>query len=415
MKISRTILISCLIFSFIILNSCFLLLNLSFAAAPEELKESIDQKSKELEQVQSQIKENQQNLDAIQSQSRTLQNEIKQTDYSINQLNLGIRSSEITIDKLSLEINSLQYDIADAEEGIILKKEAIAKILQEFQRTDDETPLIIFLRNKSLADSISEVQNLADLNTGLTVEINNLKILKDEITDKLGQSATKKQSTEIETGNLKNKKIILDDVKQEKKSILSQSKNQEKVYQQIISELEEKQMEIADEINVLEENLRLSFDPNLLPVKRPGVLGYPLSDIYVTQEYGNTDFAKTAYKTKFHNGMDFRASIGTPVMAAESGTIFAVGDNGRVQYGKFIVIKHDNNLATLYAHLSRQIVREGETVERGQVIGYSGNTGYSTGPHLHFGVYWALNLKMQNFSGAGLVPVGVTVNPDDYL
>ncbi|NCO89539.1 M23 family metallopeptidase, partial [Candidatus Wolfebacteria bacterium] len=117
----------------------------------------------------------------------------------------------------------------------------------------------------------------------------------------------------------------------------------------------------------------------------------------------------------FHNGIDFKASLGTPILAAEDGEVMAVGDNGRVQYGKFILIKHNNNLATLYAHLSRQIVQKGSVIKRGQVIGYSGNTGYSTGPHLHFGVYWALNLKMQSFSGAGLVPVGVTINPANYL
>ncbi|MBN2197850.1 peptidoglycan DD-metalloendopeptidase family protein [Candidatus Wolfebacteria bacterium] len=414
MKILRKILT--IFFSFCFLTIiCHFSLIISQAAAPEDLKESIEEKSKELEEIENQKKEIQKNLDVIENQSRNLQNEIKQTDNNINQVNLGIRSSEVTIEKLALEINSLQYEIADAEEKIILKKEAITKILQEFQRTDTETPLIIFLRNKSLAESVSDVQNLNDLSIGLKTEINALIRFKEDMANKLDQSANKKYATEIETNNLKYKKIILNDVKQDKKSLLSETKNQEKVYQEIISELEKQQMKIANEITDLEEALRLSFNPDLLPIKRPGVLAYPLSDIYVTQEYGETDFAKWAYKTKFHNGMDFRAPIGTPILAAESGKVFSVGDNGKVQYGKFIVIKHDNNLATIYAHLSKQIVKEGEVVERGQIIGYSGNTGYSTGPHLHFGVYWALSVEMKGFSGVGLVPVGVTVNPADYL
>ena len=387
----------------------------SFAAAPQELKNAINQKTQQLQEINNQIKETQKNLESIQGQGQTLQKEIKQTDYNINQLNLNIRSSEITIDKLVLEVNFLQYEITDAENEIVLKREAITRILQEFQKTDGETPLLIFLKNKSLADSVFEMQNLTDLNAGLKTEIDNLRKVKEEMADKLDQSANKKQLTEIENSNLKNRKVILDDVKKEKKNILVQTKNQEKVYQSIISDLQKKQMEIADEINTLEENLRLSFDPRVLPSKRPGVLAYPVTDHYVTQEYGYTGSAKLLYKTKFHNGIDFKASLGTPILAAEDGEVMAVGDNGRVQYGKFILIKHNNNLATLYAHLSRQIVQKGSVIKRGQVIGYSGNTGYSTGPHLHFGVYWALNLKMQSFSGAGLVPVGVTINPANYL
>ncbi len=386
-----------------------------YAAAPDELRKAIDVKSQQLQEINNQIKENQKNLEVVQGQGQTLQKEIKQTDSNISQLNLGIRSSEVTIDKLALEINSLQYDITDAEAEINLKREAITKILQEFQKTEDETPLVIFLKNKSLADSVFEVQNLADLNNGLRTEIESLRQTKEDMADKLNQSANKKQLTEIESSNLKNRKTILDDVKKEKSTLLAQTKNQEKVYQSIISDLQKKQMAIADEINTLEENLRASFDPSILPSKRPGVLAYPVADPYVTQEYGYTASAKKLYKTGFHNGIDFRASIGTPIFAAEDGEVMAVGDNGRVQYGKFILIKHNNNLATLYAHLSGQIVQKGVNVKRGQIIGYSGRTGYATGPHLHLGVYWALSIKMQSFSGAGLVPVGVTINPADYL
>jgi len=387
----------------------------SFAAAPQELRDAIDQKSQQLQEINNQIKETQKNLESIQGQGQTLQKEIKQTDYNINQLNLSVRSSEITIDKLALEINSLQYEITDAENEIVLKREAVIRILQEFQKTDGETPLLIFLKNKSLADSVFEMQNLTDLNTGLRTEIENLRKVKEEMADKLNQSADKKQLTEIENNNLKNRKLILDDTKKGKQNLLTQTKNQEKVYQSIISDLQKKQMGIAEEINKLEENLRASFDPTVLPTKRPGVLAYPVADPYVTQGYGNTDFAAWAYKTGFHNGIDFRAPVGTPILAAEDGEVMAVGNNGDVQYGKFILIKHNNNLATLYAHLSRQIVQKGNIVKRGQVIGYSGKTGYSYGPHVHFMVYWGPSVSLKSFSGAGLVPVGVTINPADYL
>ena len=146
-----------LIYSFFI----FLIFSrLAWGAAPSELRNSINQKTQELLDISNQIKENQKSLEETQGQSKTLQQEVKKIDSNINAVNLSVRSSQITIDKLGLEINSLQYDISDTEQEIIAKQNAVIKILQEFQQRDQETPLIIFLRNKSLADSVLEVQNL---------------------------------------------------------------------------------------------------------------------------------------------------------------------------------------------------------------------------------------------------------------
>ncbi|MEK7162949.1 MAG: peptidoglycan DD-metalloendopeptidase family protein [Patescibacteria group bacterium] len=414
-KIIFTFLIIFFIFTFFLPAGRHGFLRLTMAAAPSELKESIDQKSRELQEIGGKIKENQKNLEEIQGQSKTLGREVNKIDYNIKQADLGIRSSEVIVDKLGLEINSIGYDIDDAEKSIVSKKEAIIKIIQEFQQKDDESFLIIFLKNKSLAESVFEAQNLTDISNSLSMEIIDLSNIKTILADKLKETADKKEITKIEQENLKNKKIILNDLKDDKQIVLKQTKNQEQIYQKLIGDLEKKQAEIAIEIDKLEEALRISFDPNLLPVKRPGVLGYPTKDILITQEYGKTAFAQRAYKTKFHNGIDFKAPIGTPIYAAEDGQVFAVGNNGKIQYGRFVVIKHNNNLATLYAHLSRQIVKEGNSIKKGDIIGYSGNTGYSFGPHIHFVVYWALSLKMQNFPGAGLVPIGVTINPTDYL
>lgn len=98
-----------------------------------------------------------------------------------------------------------------------------------------------------------------------------------------------------------------------------------------------------------------------------------------------------------HNAIDLRASVGTPVFAAEPGTVNMVQYwdgktiKGNQSYGNLIRIRHSNyqgtkQLETYYAHLSKILVSNGQTVSEGQIIGYSGNTGHSTGPHLHFEV-----------------------------
>jgi murein DD-endopeptidase MepM/ murein hydrolase activator NlpD len=93
-----------------------------------------------------------------------------------------------------------------------------------------------------------------------------------------------------------------------------------------------------------------------------------------------------------HNGIDFSARGGLSVVAAASGKVLislSSGYNGG--YGRYVVIAHSNGTQTLYAHLSANFVSAGDTVEQGQLIGNIGNTGLSTGPHLHFEVRGAKN------------------------
>ena len=98
----------------------------------------------------------------------------------------------------------------------------------------------------------------------------------------------------------------------------------------------------------------------------------------------------------FHSGVDIAAATGTPVLAADNGMVSYAGWNGG--YGRLVLIDHGNGMVTAYAHLSSYAVSVGDRVEKGQVIGYVGSSGNSTGPHLHFEV--RVN--------------GVAVNPLDY-
>ena len=90
---------------------------------------------------------------------------------------------------------------------------------------------------------------------------------------------------------------------------------------------------------------------------------------------------------RFHYGLDFSAAIGTEVYATADGRVSETDPAGRTSNGLRIVIDHGNGYMTHYAHLSRIIVRVGQTVKRGEVIGLVGNTGSSSGPHLHYEVH----------------------------
>lgn len=85
-----------------------------------------------------------------------------------------------------------------------------------------------------------------------------------------------------------------------------------------------------------------------------------------------------------HSGIDYRANVGTPVRAAASGVVILISTGWSGGYGNEIVTSHGGGVATRYAHLSKFNVSTGQTVSQGDIIGYSGNSGRSTGPHLHF-------------------------------
>jgi murein DD-endopeptidase MepM/ murein hydrolase activator NlpD len=112
-------------------------------------------------------------------------------------------------------------------------------------------------------------------------------------------------------------------------------------------------------------------------------LGYPVANPYITSPYGMRVHPVTGVY-KLHDGTDFRAYCGTPIRAAAAGTVEWARYRGG--YGNQVLISH-SSLMTSYSHLSRFAASSGERVSKGEVIGYSGSTGYSTACHLHFMVY----------------------------
>ncbi|GHG81744.1 M23 family metallopeptidase [Streptomyces griseocarneus] len=125
----------------------------------------------------------------------------------------------------------------------------------------------------------------------------------------------------------------------------------------------------------------------------------PVAGYQIGQPFGKAG-SMWAHK---HSGQDLVVGTGTAVMSVHGGTVVKAGPNGGGDgpaYGNAIVIKHDNNTYSQYAHLSQVKVSVGQTVTTGQVIGLSGSTGNSSGPHLHFEIRTTPNY------GSGIEPVG---------
>ena len=124
------------------------------------------------------------------------------------------------------------------------------------------------------------------------------------------------------------------------------------------------------------------FDENGKNVKK-ALLKTPLDGARLSSSFGMRKHPISGYN-KLHKGVDFAAPIGTPIYAGGNGVIEFVGRNGG--YGKYIRIRHNNSYKTAYAHLNnyKKGIYKGLRVNQGEVIGYVGSTGKSTGPHLHY-------------------------------
>jgi len=228
--------------------------------------------------------------------------------------------------------------------------------------------------------------------------------------------------------------------------LLKKTKNKADNYRKLLKARLAKKEAFEKELTEMESQLKVAINPSSIPPTGSGVLLWPFSNEYmqncksyktalgnincITQYFGNTKFATKnpqIYNGGGHTGLDFRAFFGTPIRAASTGIVEGVGNTDRIKgcysYGKWILLRHKNGLSTLYAHLSKIKVDTGESVSLGEVIGYSGQTGYATGPHLHFTVYATQGVKITKFTRSincknAYIPIAnkkAYLNPLSYL
>jgi len=129
---------------------------------------------------------------------------------------------------------------------------------------------------------------------------------------------------------------------------------------------------------------RVDYSKKVLVNKAKATFGMPLRHIRITSSFSYSRWHPILHRYRPHHGTDFGARRGTPLLAVNAGTVSFSGWMGG--YGKVVKIRHAGGYESLYAHQSRRRVKRGQKVQKGQIIGYVGSTGRSTGPHLHFGL-----------------------------
>jgi len=401
------------------------------AQTAEEIQQQIQQSNAEIENIEKEIAEYEKQLDTVANEKRTLESNVRELDITRQKVSANVNVAQTRVNTTELEITQLEGDIYSYQGKIERGTAALSETLRNIYIGESQTFVETILKSGKASEFWDEVSSLEQFQTVLRDKLVSLEIAKGELVVAKGASEEKFAQLVVERDDLSSQKRALDITKKEKENLLSETKEKESTYQEILEEKRRAKEEFEAAILELESRLEYTSDPSSIPPRGKGILRWPLNAIKITQYFGNTAFAQSgAYNGQGHNGVDFRASVGTPVKSALSGTIQATGNTdqyaGCYSYGKWVLVRHGNGLSTLYAHLSHIGVTSGQNVSTGEVIGFSGNTGYSTGPHLHFTVYESSGVQLvrlgdvrtrTNCANARIpvAPLKAYLNPLDYL
>jgi murein DD-endopeptidase MepM/ murein hydrolase activator NlpD len=398
------------------------------AQTVEELQAQISNHSSTIKQLEEEINKYQVELQKTSAQAKTLQNTVKSLDLNAKKLSTDLKVTEGKINTTDLTIQQLSKEILIKERDIETNKIALANAIRRIHESDSKSLLATMLVYPNLSTFWNEVDTLNQFQSKVQEQVSELKSLQNQLLANKSLTQTKKNELLGLKTQLADQKTVVEVNKNEKSKLLAVTKETETGYKQLIAQKEAKKKAFEAELLQVESQLKLKIDPNSLPSAKSGVLGWPLSKHIITQYFGNTAFAQSgAYNGSGHNGIDLGTPIGTAVLSAESGTVVGTGDTDTVcpnaSYGKWVLVQHNNGLSTLYAHLSVIKASQGQQVALGEVIGYSGNTGYSTGPHLHFTVYATQGVKIMSRKSAAcggtytmpIADLKAYLNPLSYL
>lgn len=237
----------------------------------------------------------------------------------------------------------------------------------------------------SLIDDIGDIMRSdKELEDAYRQSVADLKAVKTEYEQAKAEMEDSK--TELETLKAQQEKDIAEAASviaslqgdiSSNSSLLSQLSEQEK---QLNADIQKK----VDELNKQQEANKGNNGSG--STVGTGNLVWPSYCTYITSRQGPRTHPITG-EYRNHGGTDIGASYGSAIYAADSGTVVRSADGWNGGWGNYVMIDHGNGMQTLYAHMSSRAVSVGQTVSRGQTIGYVGSTGMSTGAHLHFEMY----------------------------
>lgn len=329
----------------------------------------------------------------------------------IDRIETDIDVTTRKIEDTGHQIESVQEAIAGKQREIEVKQQELIKqqanqdeTLRVLYETGDEELLFVIAGSSSVSEAVEHQQYLESLDDSIAANIAEVERLKRELEQQRSELEARQRELDGLKAQQEAYKAGLANEKERKDDLLDKTKEQQAAFEDLVDQAKQLNAQVESEMSAIRARLTKASGPGVVQAKDRGTSSvgfqWPTDYRYISTYFGgSTPFQPSGG----HGGLDLVNAAGTPIYAAGDGTITSVQDmmyNGRFYaYGRYVVIGHNARWSSLYGHLQTALVATGDEVKRGQIIGYMGSTGWSTGPHLHFEIW----------DGSG------RVNPMSYL
>jgi murein DD-endopeptidase MepM/ murein hydrolase activator NlpD len=342
------------------------------------LEDQLEQIKKEKEETKKKIEDAKKKEQEYLSQVNNVEDQLLSSLDQLNDLNTSLSDLKSNIDKTAIDLAVKENELLEINKELDAKSEILNNRVAAIYKNGNTNILDVIFKAQSFTELLSKLKLmnlLADQDAVIIEEIKDKKnatlSVQQSIMELQEKQNEQKSNLEKLVTQAEQKKTEISGILDEKKNLLSSAKADKNALIAMEAQLTAKETEIQ---RVL-ESLRYGSAPS-------GRLQWPTAGRLISG-FGNRRHPIFG-GIRFHSGVDLAAPSGTPIVAADGGEVLQASYSGG--YGYSILIYHGGGFATFYAHMSSFAVGQGQMVKRGQVIGYVGTTGWTTGPHLHFEV-----------------------------
>ena len=342
----------------------------------------IDSLKNEAKELGDQKKELEAKLKELANDKSKALEQKKLLDQQIDNTSAQIKNVETQIADYADLITQTEAELADAEAREAAQYELFCQRVRAMEESGEVSYWSVLFGASSFTDMLTRLNDVNEVMDADQKVIDDLKDLQAEITAKKEQLEDSKAEREAAKAELVNKKSELDKQRQQAIALVNEINDNEEENQATLDALDK------EEERILAEALRKSRElaaqqaaAGKSTQSNPGGYIWPVDSRYVTSTVGGRASPGGIGSTN-HKGTDIgRVGYTSPIYAAKSGTVIVSQYSS--SYGNYVVISHGSGNTTLYGHMSSRKVEAGQYVNQGDVIGITGSTGHSTGPHLH--------------------------------